>query len=764
MSEYVIKITATNYAAAVEFPYYYRLWYRKELNKISAFRVTVFLLTTEQKALVKEGNLIYLLYGSELILKGEIRNVDKNDADEEWTLEGNGMEIKLHDRTIRGRKQWNDDAADAIVKELISGIMDEGTIEPAIKVGFRAEEDSVLRSIMSLANAIGYDWYVDQAVGFDTDRLNFVAHYGSETVTETFSASETAIDIIRHKDVDKVYNVIRVMGYGDGVNQIMSESFAATANRATLAAEISADATSLTVAEAIDSFPSSGDLRCGREWIKYSAKNNETKTFSGLTRGHIPVVNPPTDNPYYIGAYAHKKGAQIIDLQYSASGYPSFDDAQSGSSIAVYGLRENVYPEQSIMHQTTVDLLAQRLINKYERPIERAEFIAAQEVLIADIGDHVRLQFLDSLYPSATLYPSVGLYPGHLSATLRVIAYEFNEDEYTLRLTLGGASEDFLEDISQLQKNLDTSSVYGLGNTCIYSIQSYENCDAMHPLHLRFFLPEEIKAINHVFLSFKIKPYRAYTGTTPAGGGGTTPAGGGHTTPAGGGSTSGATGDYFLLWTIGTYMSPVVYVSLRTHYHSGPSHTHSGPSHTHTIPFVEASLDYEVGLVGNQHGLRCSGGGSGNWATTNSDGTGATGPGGTGNTGDASGNNFISFLPITDVSQNEVPTRLHTHTYPAHTHTVLDHEHTISDHQHAMTYQIYEASHSSPSIIVKVGEDGGSLTEVSDSPFTEDQNKCDITTLVKAEGVNKWIDVEFTPNQVLRIEANCHVQGFIESK
>jgi len=766
MSDYALKISATNYAGATTFTDFYDLHYKKELNKLSECRVTIYNPSIAQKALIKEGNILYLLYGTSLVLKGEIRNVDKDESNDTYTIDGNGMEIKLHDQGVRGRTQWDDTAADDIIKSLISGVMAEGTIEAALKVGFRAEEDSILKSVISLARDIGWDWYVDQDATFDTDRLNFVAHRGSSTsIAESFSATTDALDISRKKDVDSVYNVIRVFGYGDGINQIMSESFAATSNRATLSAEITAPATSLTVNEDISSFPTSGDLRCGREWIKYTSKNNETKTFSGLTRGHIPGTNPPSDNPYYIDAYAHKKGAEIIDLQYSNGGFPTKATAESGSSINIYGLKENTYPDQSIVHQSTVDLLAQRLVSKYETPIARAEFVAMKEILTADIGDLVRIGFIDMLYPSADLYPSAGLYPDHASATYRLIAYEFDEAEYTMRLTLGNAADDFLRDISELQKNLDISSIYGLGNTIPIYIQSYENCDPTHPLHLRFFLPPELKAINHVYLNFKIRQYRAYTGTTPSGGGSTTPAGGGHTTPAGGGHTSGVTPESHLInceipTAIGTFLKTV---SLNTHTHSGPSHMHSGPSHNHSIPFVDATPDYNVGLVGGQHGLRTDGAGSGDFASTNLGGTGNTGYGGTGDTGEADGGT-VELYPVEAYESHALPDDTHTHAINNHTHTVSDHQHSTPDHQHTMKYEIYEATETSPSITVKVGEDGGSLTEISGSPFTTDQTKLDITDLVRAVGVDKWIDVEFKPNQIRRIEANLYGQGFIESK
>ena len=701
MSDYIIKVSATNYAGAITFEDYYDLYYLKELNRISEFRFTAYSLSDAQKAVLIEGNIVYILYGTNLILKGEIRKANRDDTVDDYYIEGNGMEIKLLDRDVRGREQWDDTEADTIIKSLISGIITEGTIESAIKVGFRAEEDSVLRACVSLAKAIDWDWYVDQGQGevvypgdtlypagtlypspgvdFDIDKFCFIGHKGETDSQETFQVDEDIFKIDRNKDVDNVFNVVRVLGYGDGINQIMSESFYATTNRATLSAAISASGTSLTVTEDISNFSASGNLRCGREWFIYSSKNDGTKTFTISTRGNIPGTNPPTDNPYYIAAYAHKKGAEIIDLQYSNTGFATKPTAQAGTSIATYGLRDNVYPDQAIRNQTTVDLLAQRLVNKYKISVERIELTTAKESLTAKIGDSVKIIGKEWLYPADTLYPNDSMYPGYASETYRVLKLEFNYEDYSMSLVLGNAIDFFLESIGELQKKMNITSVYGLGNTCLYSVQSYENCDVSHPLHLRFFLPPEVVALNHAYLSFKIKQYRAYTGQTPAGGG--------HTTPSGGGSTSGASQSY----------------NIRGQ-----------------LILTKQRKDVAV----------CPG----ECATP-----------------------FDCYL-VTDVSSPYYWSR------KEHTHTTPNHTHEVSNHTHDMAYGISEASESSPSITVKVGEDGGSLTEISGSPFAAGSNKLDISGLIKAVGTDKWIDVEFTPNQIRRIEANCYVQVFIESK
>lgn len=64
--------------------------------------------------------------------------------------------------------------------------------------------------------------------------------------------------------------------------------------------------------------------------------------------------------------------------------------------------------------------------------------------------------------------------------------------------------------INILDRNSDTANTAGLGATNIFQVQSYENCDATHPLNVRFRLPDDIVQVNKVLLSFNLVDYRAY--------------------------------------------------------------------------------------------------------------------------------------------------------------------------------------------------------------------------------------------------------------
>lgn len=408
-----------------------------------------------------------------------------------------------------------------------------------------------------------------------------------------------------------------------------------------------------------------------------------------------------------------------------------------------YSLREIPFKDLRFSHESSLKELIEKHLTNSKSPLREVSCEVTTEYWLDNslaVGDEVVVD-----QPEWAVS----------AQTFRIQRSVIGPSRTTLDL---GAVQVHLENIRDvLQKQINVSDVWMAGASNIYSVQSYENCDVSHPLHLRFFLPPEIKYINHVYLNFKIKQYRAYTGQTPSGGGSTTPAGGGHTTPAGGGSTSGSGGGTTPTSeaAAGTYEYGALVATRITKDCAAIDHKHKI-----NLPYHVDGPDYPIGgrsggacdpMVLYQSG--CAGGAKAVTETETETGE------------------VVSHVTLHDYHQfvnkahtHDVTIPNHTHSTPAHTHIVSDHAHTTPNHTHQMTYQIYEASESSPSITVKVGEDGGSLAEISGSPFTSDQTKLDITDLVQAVGTDRWIDVEFTPNQIRRIEANAHIQVFIESK
>lgn len=99
----------------------------------------------------------------------------------------------------------------------------------------------------------------------------------------------------------------------------------------------------------------------------------------------------------------------------------------------------------------------------------------------------------------------------------------------------------------------------------------------------------------------------------------------------------------------------------------------------------------------------------------------------------------------------------------AETTDARNHTHSAGgSHTHNMAYGIEEEALTSPSVVLKVGPDGGSLTTID--TYETDQIEIDITSAVQAVGAGNWVQIKFEVNKNMRIEANAYIQIFIESK
>lgn len=93
-----------------------------------------------------------------------------------------------------------------------------------------------------------------------------------------------------------------------------------------------------------------------------------------------------------------------------------------------------------------------------------------------------------------------------------------------------------------------------------------------------------------------------------------------------------------------------------------------------------------------------------------------------------------------------------------HTHAMGGISAAGSAHTHGITYSISETALTSPSVVVTAGVDG---SETTVDTFTTDQENVDITVNIPTAGA--WYNVLFTPNKIMRIEANAYVQVFLKS-
>jgi hypothetical protein len=104
-----------------------------------------------------------------------------------------------------------------------------------------------------------------------------------------------------------------------------------------LAADILSGTTTLTMRDAIDSFPAAGFLKINDEFLSYASKDNVAKTFLGVIRGElnsIPAAHKINTSAFLVQTITDNPLNIILRLLISGGGGGTYDNLQDGCGIA----------------------------------------------------------------------------------------------------------------------------------------------------------------------------------------------------------------------------------------------------------------------------------------------------------------------------------------------------------------------------------------------------------------------------------------------
>ena len=339
-----------------------------------------------------------------------------------------------------------------------------GTLESTIPISIRSENDTLTSFFAGIADVLGLDWYYSYPADLSTTSINIGTRGTDKSgsiVFYTSGANENCIQTSRAEDYDSLKNVVKVFGYGDGLNQKESISYHATSTRSALSVALSStDVTSMTLTDA-STFPASGSVWVGCEKITYDHKSgNELHV---LTRG---VAFQATVTV----AYAHAINSPVYDAQYTQA---SPQSTGSGSSINTNLIRQSQYTNKTIIDQSTLDIIAEKicLASKgigatYTAPerivIEPEEIISNLRNI--SIGDYVSITDSES----------------GLSGSYRItsIVLEFSEGQYRLEYSCSNNPLMFSNEVFKDAEKGIKLSQYMQGATNIFSVNETENAES----------------------------------------------------------------------------------------------------------------------------------------------------------------------------------------------------------------------------------------------------------------------------------------------
>ena len=715
--------------------------FQSRLNRMGIFEIELLGVVSSDQTNIAEGKEVMFFLEDQLKFKGIIKRVEY-ESGYSCMVYGYGMEIKLTYQQS-ARSEYLETATSDIVSTIASTCgFTLGTNTNWGNINIRNEHDDYLVMMNNLSNYTQYDWWVSHDYPFTNNKLNFDARRGSAASTFTFSTGGAAYNTyVANRQKEEVINKVTVLGYGDGVNQISTSFYDASATETTLNEDLTSSDTTITLTDA-GNFASSGEIIIAEERITYSGKSGNNLT--GCTRG----ANSTT-------AKAHPSGVYVAK-------YVAIDSPEAGSSILTNELRAKVFVDKSLINDETAQLYASKLLIDYKDSFER-----------------IVLRVNDQLEPTCVLGDEVTVSDADtgLSGDYKVVGIEWFYSLDTGAVNLFEVSNFRLNtatQIGELNQGTKIPSRYAQGATNCYMTGETDNCDSSNGLRIDFFVPDEAINVNSIKLNYRLSKYRIWHGTSAAGASHSHALTG---VTSGSSDTTEYTNEYPAMFepnnTVDCGVSPFYVI---VNIPSAASGTFAGCIITISISNQTGSDDtynYEIINVTDSNTTIASGT---NWSITDRNGK-------TKNykftTSDVSAGDTIKFnisdgvIGTQNANDLEGFVSLKIQTNATHTHTftgqTTDAE---TSHTHAMTYGISTGAYNTTDITISVdGVDktsdietakGSALNATENS--TENGSHMELSSYLSGTVAGAWHYVTITPNGNCRITADIYCQIFIESK
>jgi len=474
---------------------------KKRLNEVDTFKFEAFIEDNDDRALIQEGNIVKFVEGyNDLLFKGVLNEVEYKSSFRA-VCEGNGMEQKLLNRKTE-RETFTNSSGDAIVKDVVpTSVISRGVIESAPQVSVRFDHDNLARAVAGVANATGYDWYVDQEKGdgFDEDFLNFEASAGSDTTKETYEIGNNARLVERNKDEGFIANDITLLGRGDGINQLEANVFAASSaftDTTETVDETSVSNINVKDATALGSVGDNLLVRLGTEVLDVNISDSTTLTVDG--RGLNNFKGEKTEK------IKHFKNVRVWRIENITQGHGRFtpenrSTAEDGSSIEQFGVREQRETDKTIVDISTLEKAADlELKNRFE-DIFRVQVKPTEPRTTKklDLGDNVDVKDLTAMDVDNT-FQITGIDAQRASAGEGTTLHLANRPR---RLT---------ERLRDIESNTDTLNAHMQGATNLAPINFNDNADNDNPLASSLRIPKDAVAVNKVDVTAKRESFRGY--------------------------------------------------------------------------------------------------------------------------------------------------------------------------------------------------------------------------------------------------------------
>lgn len=217
-------------------------------------------------------------------------------------------------------------------------------------------------------------------------------------------------------------------------------------------------------------------------------------------------VSDPTNIVNYLIPKGSGEGVNQLDIARVNSGKKYIKD---DVSITKWGKRSYIWIDKKAEDAQTLLANAQSLLSQWKEPSIAFEVTGADLSIIPEyIGEQKVLNGVTRVIVDGEEYLA------------RIIGEEVNDisREYEVKYQINNKVSDIATTQADTERKIQVNEAYSQGATNVMTFSNQDNCDPTNPVIIPFYVDDDIVNVNTCDLSFRTRPYKAYSKSVEDGG------------------------------------------------------------------------------------------------------------------------------------------------------------------------------------------------------------------------------------------------------
>lgn len=239
---------------------------------------------------------------------------------------------------------------------------------------------------------------------------------------------------------------------------------------------------------------------------KLNLKASSNATMSEIRWGKDMIdfnkVSDPTDIVNYIIPKGNADGVNQVSIASVNSGLKYLKD---DVSIALWGKRSYIWIDKTIENAATLKSNAQALLAQWKDPKISFEVNSADLSVLPEYSQERKI--LNSV--TKIIVDDEEYYARIVGEDIRDLS-----KEYDVKYQINNKITDIATTQADLERKQQVTEAYSQGATSIMTFSNQDSCDPFHPVSIPFYIDNDIVNVNTCDITYRTKPYRAYTAET----------------------------------------------------------------------------------------------------------------------------------------------------------------------------------------------------------------------------------------------------------